>query len=938
MTLWNELSGLNAAYAYELYERYLSDPASVDPATRRLFEQAGAPPQPTPPANGAAAPIVHAAPAIDPAKVVGAVRFADAIRANGHAAAQLDPLGTPPPGDPTLDPAFHGITEGDLAAMPASFIGGEAARGARTALEAIERLRHIYCAHTGYDFDHIRRPDERDWLRATVEGGAYLPAADDARDRALLERLTEVEVFEQFIHRRFPGKHRFSVEGLDMLVPMLDALIDGLTEQRESHILIGMAHRGRLNVLAHNVGKPYRQILAEFKDPVRREPGRDYFGWTGDVKYHMGGRRQVTSGVPVPVTITLAPNPSHLEFVNPVVEGMARAAGTDVSKPGAPAFDAGSAQPILIHGDAAFPGQGVVSETLNLSNLPGYTTGGTIHIITNNQLGFTTDPIDSRSTLYASDLAKGFKMPIVHVNADDPAACIAAARLAVAFIAAFKKDIVIDLIGYRRYGHNEGDDPSFTQPRMYQRVTGHDTVRKLWADALLARGVIQPGEAEALVERCMNALQAELESLDPEKDAPDYRPRLPEPGTAKRSKTGVPMTRLRDLNKALLTLPPGFEVHPKLAKQIAARMDALADADARTVTWATAEDLAFASILEDGIAIRLTGQDAERGTFNQRHAVLHDYRSGDRYTPLQALPVARAAFEIHNSPLSEMAALGFEYGYNVYAPRRLVLWEAQYGDFVNGAQVILDEFVVSARDKFGTTPSLVLLLPHGYEGAGPDHSSARLERFLNSAANINLRVAYPTTAAQYFHLLRRQALLLESDPLPLIVMTPKSLLRNPNVSSTLRELANTTWQPVIDDPGAPLEAVRRLILCSGKVYFDLAFNEARAAASETAIARIEQLYPFPIGEVRALIDRYRHLESVVWVQEEPQNMGAWEFARPILSEIVGERVLSYIGRARMSSPAEGSAAQHQHNQAALVSAAFTGSVPAHIADIVIHKG
>ncbi|MDZ4768063.1 MAG: 2-oxoglutarate dehydrogenase E1 component [Chloroflexota bacterium] len=931
MTFWNELSGLNAAYVLELYDRYLQDPASVDDSTRQMFDAAGAPP----PTNGAA-PIVNvAAPTFDPARIVGAVRYADAIRANGHAVAQLDPLGSAPPGDPTVDPAFHGVSDDDLRDLPASLIGGEVARGARNAHETIERLKHIYCSTTGYDFDHIRKPDERDWLRATIEGGAYLPSDNAADDRALLERLTQVETFEQFLHRRFPGKHRFSVEGLDMLVPILDTLIDEFSER---HILIGMAHRGRLNVLAHTVGKPYRQILAEFKDPVRREPGRDYFGWTGDVKYHMGGRRQLMTDVKAPVEIMLAPNPSHLEFVNPVVEGMARAAGADVSKRGAPSFDPGATQPILIHGDAAFPGQGIVAETLNLSNLAGYTTGGTVHIITNNQLGFTTDPSDSRSTLYASDLAKGFKMPIVHVNADDPQACIAVARLAVAFIVAFKKDFVIDLIGYRRYGHNEGDDPSFTQPRMYQLVTTHDTVRRLWANTLLARGVIQAGEAEAMVEGCMNGLQAQLESLDPEKDAPDYRPRLPEPGTARRSKTAVPMTRLRDLNKALLTFPPGFELHPKLKKSMEARLDALTDADARTIAWATAEDLAFASILEDGISIRLTGQDAERGTFNQRHAVLHDNKTGVSFTPLQALPNAQASYEVHNSPLSEGAALGFEYGYNVHAPRRLVLWEAQYGDFVNGAQVILDEFIVSARDKYGQTPSLVLLLPHGYEGAGPDHSSARLERFLNTAANINLRVAYPTTAAQYFHLLRRQALLLESDPLPLIVMTPKSLLRNPAVSSSLRDLANGAWQPVIDDGAAQMESVKRLILCSGKVHLDLAGSDQRAARPDVAIARIEQLYPFPIGELRALLDRYRNLDTVVWAQEEPQNMGAWEFARPLLSEVIGERALYYVGRARMSSPAEGSAAQHQQNQAALVAAAYNGIVPAQIADIVVHKG
>jgi len=931
MTFWNDFTGPNAAYVIELYDRYLKDPTSVDEATRRAFEGST---QPTP--DDSAVSSYSSAPAtaiasVDMRKIAGAVAYAAAIREYGHAASALDPLGTPPPGDPALDLAFHGITEDDLHALPASLVGGKGV----SAYDACEVLKSIYCATTGYDFDHIRNPSERDWLRAAVESGDYASASNPVDDVAVLTRLTEVESFELFIHRRFPGKHRFSIEGLDVLVPMMDMVITELANRRERNILIGMAHRGRLNVLAHILNKPYRQILAEFKDPVRREPGRDYFGWTGDVKYHMGGERRVTD-VQVDLDIKLAPNPSHLEFVNPVVEGMARAAGTDVSRPGAPTFDAGVTQPILIHGDAAFPGQGVVSETFNLFNLPGYTTGGTLHIITNNQLGFTTDPIDSRSTLYASDLAKGFKLPIVHVNADDPHACLAVARLAVAFLTEFQRDFVIDLIGYRRWGHNEGDDPGFTQPLMYQKVTQHETVRRLWANALIARGVITEADASALVDQKMNALQAELESLDPEKDAPDHRPRLPEPGIARRSKTATSAERLRNLNRGLLTFPDGFEQHPKLAKAVAARLESLNDADAPTIQWATAEELAFASLLEEGVPIRLTGQDVERGTYNQRHAVFHDYKTGARFTPLQALPQATAAYEIHNSPLSEMAALGFEYGYNVQEPCRFVLWEAQYGDFFNSAQVIIDEFIVSARDKFGLTPSLVLLLPHGYEGAGPDHSSARVERFLQSAANLNMRIANPTTAANYFHLLRRQALLLETDPLPLVVLTPKSLLRNPLVASSLNDLANGTWQAVIDDVRAVPETTRRLILCNGKIYIDLVSNPLRETSTAIAIARLEQLYPFPTQDLQALLDRYTQLEEVIWVQEEPENMGAWEFVRPLLQTMIDERVpLRYIGRGRMSSPAEGSAALHQQNQAALVAGALSRDLVVSAQDIVI---
>jgi 2-oxoglutarate dehydrogenase E1 component len=723
------------------------------------------------------------------------------------------------------------------------------------------------------------------------------------------------------------------------MVPMLDELIACLAEAGEGNILIGMAHRGRLNVLAHILGKPYRQMLAEFKDPVKKGAFRDDLGWMGDVKYHMGGRRAIANGAPVEVVISMAPNPSHLEFVNPVVEGMARAAGTDASKAGAPVFDPRKTQPILIHGDAAFPGQGIVAETLNLSQLPGYWTGGTLHIIMNNQLGFTTNPIDARSSLYASDLAKGFKIPVIHVNADDPEACIEAARIAYAYLDAFERDFVIDLIGYRRYGHNEGDEPSFTQPRMYARIRNQTTVRQRWAETLAQRGAIDSARGDDFVRQQTAQLQEIFETLDPERDLVEPRPTPPAPKAARKVVTALPPDRLRELLGALLSVPEGFNLHPKLQTAMQKRRDALERPAERLVDWATAEQLALASALADGIAVRLTGQDAERGTFTQRHAVFHDQETGERFTPLEALPQAQAAFEIFNSPLSEAAALGFEYGYDVQDPTRFVLWEAQYGDFDNSAQVIIDEFVVSARAKFGQTPSLVLLLPHGYEGAGPDHSSARPERFLNTAADINMRVANPTTPAQYFHLLRRQALLLESDPLPLIVLTPKSLLRLPSVVSSLDEIAAGHWQPVIDDPDAEPDSIRRLILCSGKVYADLMGSAARAEHPEVAIVRVEQLYPFPDDDLALLIERFAQLEEVVWLQEEPENMGAWEFARPLLFALLGGKIpLRYAGRPRSSSPAEGSAARHRMNQEALIAAGFASAVVEPRADIVVKQG
>ncbi len=920
----NQIAGLNAGYVLELYDHYLQDPSSVSAATREFFAHW------TPPTEDQIESAAIVAP--DTAKIVGAVNYAQSIRGYGHLAAQLDPLGDPPPGDPSLDPLAHGITEDDLRQLPASLIGGPLVDTAQTALEATEALKRVYASTTGFDFDHIRVPEEREWLRNAAECGVFATPPDG---RDLLERLTEVEVFEHFIHRIFPGKHRFSIEGLDILVPMLDAIVGILAEQGERNILLGMAHRGRLNVLAHILNKPYKQILAEFKDPMKPRKFRDDLGWTGDVKYHMGANREVHNGTPVDVMVRLAPNPSHLEAVNPVVEGMARAAGTDASQRGAPVFNPKVTQPILIHGDAAFPGQGIVAETLNLSLLPGYWTGGTIHIITNNQLGFTTEPSDSRSTLYASDLAKGFKMPIVHVNADDPEACIAAARMACAYRRNFGKDFVIDLIGYRRYGHNEGDEPNFTQPLMYQRIDQHPTVRQLWAERLAANGTVPEADADALVSQKMQALQDVFESLDPEKDLANYRPESPVPGTARHTKTALSVERLRELNHALLTFPDDFNLHPKLARAINRRHEALDDADARVIEWATAEDLALASILAEGIAVRFTGQDSERGTYSQRHAVFHDVKTGATFTPLANLPQATAAYEIHNSPLSEGAALGFEYGYNVQEPCRLVIWEAQYGDFDNGAQTIIDEFVVSARAKFGQTPSLVMLLPHGYEGAGPDHSSARAERFLSLAADTNIRIANATTAAQYFHLLRRQALLLGTDPLPLIVLTPKSLLRNPLVASSLNDLATGSWQPVIDDAQADPARVQRVILCCGKMYIDLVSSKFREQHPDVALVRIEQLYLFPVNDLRAVLDRYSQARSVAWVQEEPENMGAWEFVKPLLQDVVGRRAkLRYVGRPRSSSPAEGSLAAHNFNQAALIEQAFSADVK-DVAGIII---
>ncbi|HEX3053929.1 MAG TPA: 2-oxoglutarate dehydrogenase E1 component [Aggregatilineaceae bacterium] len=914
MDFWRDFHGPNAGYILELYERYKQNPATVDEAARQFFAQW------TPPAatNGASTP------AADISEIVGAVNLARAIREYGHLDAQLDPLGSEPPGDPALEFDTYGLNENTLRRLPASLVGGPISQQADNALVGIQKLRDVYSSTIAYDFEHVHIPKKRQWLREAAESGRFRLMLDAEKVMGLFRRLTEVEAFEQFIHRVFPGKHRFSIEGLDMMVPMLDEMICAAGENAMSSVLIGMAHRGRLNVLTHILQKPYAQILAEFKDPIKGLHFRDDLGWTGDVKYHKGAYRAREGNEPCLISVIMAPNPSHLEAVNPVIEGMARATGTLVNHRGAPDFDPMVTLPILIHGDAAFPGQGIVAETLNMSRLPGYWTGGTIHIISNNQLGYTTLPEDSRSTLYASDLAKGFQIPIVHVNADAPEACMEAARMAFAYRAEFQRDFVIDLIGYRRYGHNEGDEPAFTQPRMYEVIREHPTVRALWAQTLVKQGQITEADASAVLNEQMTALQQALESLKPD-EMMEPQPEPAPPGTARRVKTRVEIKRLQQLNDALLTLPDGFQLHAKLDRARKRRREALQDVDAKAVDWATAEELALASILEDGTAIRMTGEDTERGTFNQRHAVLHDEETGEIFVPLQSMPQAKGAFEIHNSPLTEAATIGFEYGYNIQAPQRLVLWEGQYGDFINSAQVILDEFLLTGRAKWGQMPSLVLLLPHGYEGAGPDHSSGRLERFLQMAGEQNIRVVNCTTAAQYFHLLRRQAALLTIDPLPLIVMTPKSLLRHPMVASSLRELAEGQWQFVINDEEAWKRAdqIKRVFVCSGKIFVDLMNSPLRQQHPEVAIVRIEQLYPFRTDDLGSILEGYPQLEEVVWVQEEPENMGAWTFMYPQLLQFLdGRWPLRYVGRAVSSSPAEGSAAWHGENQATLIQQAY----------------
>ena len=918
----SQFYGPNLGYVLELYESYREDPESVDERTRDFFDS-WSPPR-VAETNGQ---VTSAATGVDVEKIVGVVKYIRAIRDFGHRAARLDPLGSEPLGDPTLEAGFHHISEEELEALPAGIVNapgvGPIPERTSTAREAVDELRRIYCNTAGYDFGHIHTAEERFWLRDAAESERYNRGLDEEESRRLLKNLTRVDTLEKFLHKAFLGQKRFSVEGTDMVVPMLNLLVRFAAEKGTPEVVLGMAHRGRLNVLAHVLDKPYSTIFGEFQQPDRGEsspvsesPGE---GWVGDVKYHLGirGFQLPEEEADQKVLINLAPNPSHLEHVDPVVEGMARAAQETRDEAGPPEQDEQASLPILIHGDAAFPGEGVVAETLNLSRLPGYKTGGTIHIITNNQLGFTTEKQDARSTTYASDLAKGYEMPVVHVNADDPEACLAAVRIAYAYREEFHKDFMIDLIGYRRYGHNEGDEPTYTQPKMYEIIRDHPSVRELWARELERRGVIQEGEAEGMVEEMMSRMEEirkkPSEGIE-EEDVVTDQPHTP---LVEIPETAVPAERLRELNAALLDRPEGFEPNDKLERLFQKNRG-----DLESIDWAHAEALAFASLLEDGVPIRLTGQDTMRGTFSQRHAALHNTETGEAYVPLQNIPQAKASFAVHNSPLSEIAVLGFEYGYSVNAHDALVLWEAQYGDFANVGQPMIDQFIVSGQAKWGQTSDLVLLLPHGYEGQGPEHSSARLERFLQLAAKENIRVANLTTAAQYFHLLRAQAALKDNQR-PLVIMAPKSLLRHPMAASTLEELTDGSFRPVLDDEEARADAVERLILCSGKIYTELVGSDYREEAAETAVGRIELLYPFPEERVREMVEGYPNLREMLWVQEEPKNMGAWTFVEPRLRALTGDEVpITYVGKPARPSPAQGSARFHKEEHAGIVQAAF----------------
>jgi 2-oxoglutarate dehydrogenase E1 component len=856
--------------------------------------------------------------------VAAAMALVKAFRTHGHLAARLDPLGSEPLGDPALDPEPLGLTPEVMARIPASVLRIAVPGG--TLAEALPHLRATYCGTMAYEVEHVSDHRQRVWLRQMIESGAHRrPMSHDER-LALLDRLIAVESFERFLHKAYLGQKRFSIEGVDLLVPMLDLVFELAAAQGAREVVMGMAHRGRLNVLAHNVGRPYVTIFAEFEGGKKVEGGfAQPEDGTGDVKYHLGAEGAYLTRSGKAITVALANNPSHLEFVAPVVDGNARARQT-LRRGREAHHDSSVVVPVVIHGDAAFAGQGVVAETLNLNALRGYRVGGTVHLITNNQVGFTTDAVDARSTRHASDLAKGFDIPIIHVNADDAEACLAAVRLAMLYRKEFQRDVLIDHVGYRRWGHNEGDEPAYTQPLMYERIKSHPSARELYAQALATEGVIQAEEADGRFEAAYQRLveiQQGFRASSPQASPAPSAPAKLVPGEV--VETAVAAAKLVALNDQLLSVPEGFTVNPKLKRQLERRRPAMGPDGG--VDWGHAEALAFASLLTEGVPIRLTGQDTERGTFSHRHLVLHDAATGDTCTPIQRLPGALATFEVYNSPLSELATLGFEYGYATAASDMLVLWEAQYGDFINGAEVIVDQFIAAGLAKWGVTNRLTLLLPHGYEGAGPEHSSARVERFLQLAAEGNIRVANCTTAAQYFHLLRRQAR--RTRVRPLVILTPKSLLRLPQASSRLEDLATGGFRPVLDDPNPGVEEragrVERVVFCSGKIYYDLLPDAERMGERRPAIVRVEGLYTFPDGAIRTVLGKYPAATDFVWAQEEPRNMGAWFFVAPRITELLpAGRTLRYAGRPERASPAEGYPNAHAAEQARIVADALGG--------------
>jgi 2-oxoglutarate dehydrogenase E1 component len=851
--------------------------------------------------------------------IAAGMAIVSAYRRHGHLGATLDPLGTEPPNDPSLDPASYGLTPAMMQAIPASVLNVKLP--GKTLADVLPELKKTYSSTIAYEIEHISNTRKREWLREYIETGMHRRELTPQRRVQVLQRLTKVEVMERYFRKQFMSQKTFSIEGLDVMVPMLEETISLLAEDGTKTVVLGMAHRGRLSTIAHVVNRPYEELLAEFEAASLREESRagDDDDATGDVKYHHGAHGEYVTPVGTKITVELASNPSHLEAVDGVVEGMTRCLQTDHTV-NPPTLNHEVAAPILIHGDAAFAAQGIVAEVLNLQALAGYATGGTIHIISNNQVGFTTDPSEARSTRYASDLAKGYDLPIVHVNADDVDASIAAVHLAIDYRRKFGRDVVVDLIGYRRFGHNEQDEPAYTQPTKSDLIKQHPTVRELYAGQLAAQSVLTNEQIKEMQDTA-TARIAEAHKIvkSGEFKAKLIQAAVPGRVTEAPADTTVDKGQLLRWSDDVVRVPDGFAPNKKLLGQFAKRTQALRETG--EVDWGLAEALAFASLLSDGTPIRITGQDTERGTFSHRHAALHDARTNAKHVPLQHLRDAKASFEIHNSPLSEYACLGFEYGYSFEIPNALVLWEAQFGDFNNNAQVIIDQFIAAGAAKWGQQTRLTLLLPHGYEGAGPEHSSARLERFLQLSAEGNIRVANCSTAAQYFHLLRAQAK--ASQAYPLVVLTPKSLLRNRAAYGSIDELATATFHEVIDDPrytGGDKSGVERVLLCTGHIYYDLTSSPLYEPATKTAIVRVELLSPLPVKDILETIGSYPNVKEAIWVQEEPKNMGARAHVRRRLVEKLPHSLedIEYVGRPYRASPSEGYPGAHAVEQERIV--------------------
>jgi 2-oxoglutarate decarboxylase len=832
------------------------------------------------------------------------IELINAYRTNGHLMADTDPLEFKVRTHPDLDITKHGLTLWDLDREFA--VGGFSGKKLLKLRDVLGVLRDAYCRRVGVEYMHITDPEERAWIQEHIEVKGDAPTRDEQKH--ILGRLNVAEAFETFLQTKYVGQKRFSLEGGETVIALLDAVLSRATEQELDEVVIGMPHRGRLNVLANIVGKPYAKIFNEFEGNI--DPGTAQ--GSGDVKYHLGAEGTFRAPTGGEVKVSLTANPSHLEAVNPVLEGIVRAK-QDILDKGEGGF---TVLPVLMHGDAAFAGQGVVAETLNLSQLRGYRTGGTVHVVVNNQVGFTTSPSSSRSSLYCTDIARMIAAPIFHVNGDDPEACVRVAKLAVEYRRQFKKDVVIDMVCYRRRGHNEADNPSFTQPLMYDIIDNKRSVRKLYTEALIGRGDITLEDAE----EALKDFQAQLEKVFLETRGASGKPKA-EPVMAdvepqEQKATAISGELIKAIGDLYANHPTGFTIHPRLKPQIDRRVAMTTGGD---IDWATAELLAFGSLTVDGHPVRLAGQDSRRGTFTQRHAVLIDRNSGEEYTPLRHIPGATSQFRAYDSLLSEYAAMGFEYGYSVAFPESLVAWEAQFGDFVDGAQTIIDEFISSGEAKWGQRSSVALLLPHGYEGQGPDHSSGRPERFLQMAAENNMTIAVCSSPANYFHLLRRQAL---SDiRRPLIAFTPKSLLRLKAAVSQLDDFTTGTFRRVIGDATADPATVTRVVLCSGKIYYDLAAARAEAGRTDVAIVRIEQLYPLGVDELTTELAKYPNAQ-LVWAQEEPANMGAYPFMALNLPEHVGNRPIYRASRRASASPAVGSASIHEAQQREVIATAL----------------